>query len=84
MDGAIYKWDILTGTRESDNIQKSCIYTDVVFSPKTGNILAVSTDFKLKEIRGEEVSPKKSSYDYLCIKFQSQQLNFTIHNEPEL
>ncbi|MCI4395800.1 hypothetical protein PGIGA_G00196230 [Pangasianodon gigas] len=41
MDGAVYVWNVLTSARESDNVQRSCIYTDVTFSPNTGTILAI-------------------------------------------
>lgn len=57
MDGAVYKWDALTGACESSkNLEKSCIYMDAMFSPDTGSVLAVGNNFTLNELRDGKAS----------------------------
>ncbi|KAI3369623.1 hypothetical protein L3Q82_025335 [Scortum barcoo] len=55
MDGAVYEWNTQTGKRESESVLKSCSYTDVAFSSDCKTILAVGTDFTLKEIQDCQV-----------------------------
>ncbi|XP_037535006.1 cilia- and flagella-associated protein 57 [Nematolebias whitei] len=49
-DGAVYEWNTHTGQRQSEYI-KSCNYTGVAFSSDSKTIMAVGTDFTLKEIQ---------------------------------
>ncbi|KAM7402726.1 hypothetical protein PAMP_017940 [Pampus punctatissimus] len=51
MDGAVYEWSTQTGKRGSESVLKSCSYTGVSFSSDCRTILAVGTDFTLKEIQ---------------------------------
>ncbi|TSL47590.1 Cilia- and flagella-associated protein 57 [Bagarius yarrelli] len=71
MDGSIYVWNILTGTCELDIVQSQCITTVVTFSPSTGNVLAVGSDFKLKEFQAEEMIKELPSdgvaYTAICV-----------------
>ncbi|XP_060897415.1 cilia- and flagella-associated protein 57 [Labrus mixtus] len=55
VDGAVYEWNIQTGKRESESVLKSCSYTGVAFSSDYKTILAVGTDFTLKEIQDCQV-----------------------------
>ncbi|XP_061578787.1 cilia- and flagella-associated protein 57 [Cololabis saira] len=55
MDGAVYEWNMETGKRESVSILKSCSYTGAAFSSNYKTILAVGTDFSLKEIQDCQV-----------------------------
>ncbi|XP_034550436.1 cilia- and flagella-associated protein 57 isoform X2 [Notolabrus celidotus] len=55
VDGAVYEWNIQTGKRESESVLKSCSYTGVAFSSDCKTILAVGTDFTLKEIQDCQV-----------------------------
>ncbi|XP_041639690.1 cilia- and flagella-associated protein 57 [Cheilinus undulatus] len=55
MDGAVYEWNIQTGKRESESVLKSCNFTGVCFSSDYKTILAVGTDFTLKEIQDCQV-----------------------------
>ncbi|XP_017350530.1 cilia- and flagella-associated protein 57 isoform X1 [Ictalurus punctatus] len=62
MDGAVYKWDALTGACESSkNLEKSCIYMDAMFSPDTGSVLAVGNNFTLNELRDGKILREMSS-----------------------
>ncbi|XP_037831258.1 cilia- and flagella-associated protein 57 isoform X3 [Kryptolebias marmoratus] len=55
MDGAVYEWDTRTGKRQSESVLKPCSYTGVAFSSDYKTILAVGTDFTLKEIQDCQV-----------------------------
>ncbi|XP_058249353.1 cilia- and flagella-associated protein 57-like [Hemibagrus wyckioides] len=71
MDGTIYMWNIQTGMCESKSIQKSCIYTDVAFSSDSENVLAVGSDFKLKEFHDKQITMELDSdgveYRAVCV-----------------
>ncbi|XP_047674582.1 cilia- and flagella-associated protein 57-like isoform X2 [Tachysurus fulvidraco] len=71
MDGAICVWNVLTGVCESYTVQETCIYRDVMFSSASGNVLAVGSDFKLKEFHNQQILMELASdgvnYTAICM-----------------
>ncbi|MCI4395775.1 hypothetical protein PGIGA_G00195880 [Pangasianodon gigas] len=68
-DGTVYEWNALTGACESSkSVQKSCTYTDAMFLPSTGSVLAVGNDFTLDEFQDGQASSKNTSYEYLTLR----------------
>ncbi|XP_053502846.1 cilia- and flagella-associated protein 57-like [Ictalurus furcatus] len=56
MDGAVYEWNALNGACESfKNVEKSCTYTDVMFSPDTGSVLTVGSNLTPNELRDGQI-----------------------------
>ncbi|XP_017339117.1 cilia- and flagella-associated protein 57 isoform X2 [Ictalurus punctatus] len=56
MDGSVYEWNALNGACESfKNVEKSCTYTDVMFSPDTGSVLTVGSNLTPNELRDEQI-----------------------------
>uniref|UniRef100_UPI003F9B7866 cilia and flagella associated protein 57 isoform 8 n=1 Tax=Danio rerio TaxID=7955 RepID=UPI003F9B7866 len=66
MDGAVYEWNTLSGTRESESILKTCSYTGVAISPDAKTFFAVGTDCSLKEIHNSQILKEMSSRDVVC------------------
>ncbi|KAG1932003.1 cilia- and flagella-associated protein 57 [Pimephales promelas] len=66
MDGAVYEWNTLTGTRESDSVLKTCSYTGVTISPDAKTFFAVGTDCTLKEIQDCQILREVPSGDVVC------------------
>lgn len=66
MDGAVYEWNTLSGTRESDSVLKTCSYTGVTISPDAKTFFAVGTDSTLKEIQDSQILREVPSGDVLC------------------
>ncbi|XP_042564894.1 cilia- and flagella-associated protein 57 [Clupea harengus] len=66
MEGAVYEWNTLTGTREAESVLKTCSYSGLSLSPDSKTIFAVGTDFTLKEIQDclilREVSAEDVTY----------------------
>ena len=55
MDGAICEWSLITGKRESENVLKTCSYSDVVVASEGRTIYAVGSDHTLKEICDSQI-----------------------------
>lgn len=55
-EGGICMWNALTGTCESKIEDTTCTFTDVIFMPNNGHVVAVSSDNKLKEFKDDLVS----------------------------
>ncbi|KAK7162706.1 hypothetical protein R3I93_006907 [Phoxinus phoxinus] len=66
MDGAVYEWNTLSGTRESDSVLKTCSYTGVTISPDAKTFFAVGTDCTLKEIQDSQILREVPSGDVVC------------------
>lgn len=54
-DGAVYKWNMQTGTRESEWVLSSCSHSAVGFASGQKTLLTVGTDLTLKEIQDFQV-----------------------------
>lgn len=54
-DGAVYKWNMQTGKRESEWVLSSCSHTAVGFASGQKTLLTVGTDLTLKEIQDFQV-----------------------------
>lgn len=57
-DGVICVWNALTGACECKIKDTTCTFTDVIFMPNNGRVVAVSSDNKLKEFKDGVVSTK--------------------------
>ncbi|EDV23338.1 uncharacterized protein TRIADDRAFT_27693 [Trichoplax adhaerens] len=55
MDGAICEWSLITGKRESENVLKTCSYSDVVIASEGRTVYAVGSDRTLKEICDSQI-----------------------------
>ncbi|XP_056119583.1 cilia- and flagella-associated protein 57 [Rhinichthys klamathensis goyatoka] len=66
MDGAVYEWNTLSGTRESDSVLKTCSYTGLTISPDAKTFFAVGTDCTLKEIQDCQILREVPSGDVVC------------------
>ncbi|XP_048019038.1 cilia- and flagella-associated protein 57 [Megalobrama amblycephala] len=66
MDGAVYEWNTLSGTRESDSVLKTCSYTGVTISPDAKTFFAVGTDCTLKEIKDSQIFKEVPSGHVVC------------------
>ncbi|XP_022254877.1 cilia- and flagella-associated protein 57-like, partial [Limulus polyphemus] len=58
MDGAVYEWDIFSGTRSGESVLKTCSYTDVSISSDGKTTFAVGTDKTIKEISDSQIIRK--------------------------
>ncbi|XP_059358383.1 cilia- and flagella-associated protein 57 isoform X1 [Carassius carassius] len=66
MDGAVYEWNTLTGTRESESVLKTCSYTGVTISSDAKTFFAVGTDCSLKEIQDCQILKEVRTGDVVC------------------
>ncbi|XP_076326508.1 cilia- and flagella-associated protein 57-like [Tachypleus tridentatus] len=55
MDGAVYEWDVLSGTRSGESVLKTCSYTGVSTSSDGKTTFAVGTDRTIKEISDSQI-----------------------------
>ncbi|XP_069719000.1 cilia- and flagella-associated protein 57 [Phaenicophaeus curvirostris] len=62
-NGAVYKWNLLTGKRESECVLKSCIYSSIALSPDAKIIFAVGSDQTLKEISESSIQLEVPAFD---------------------
>ncbi|XP_002750775.1 cilia- and flagella-associated protein 57 isoform X1 [Callithrix jacchus] len=62
-DGAVYEWNLSTGKRETECVLKSCSYNCVTITPDAKIILAVGTDYTLKEIADSLILREIPAFD---------------------
>ncbi|XP_060758450.1 cilia- and flagella-associated protein 57-like [Neoarius graeffei] len=76
LDGFVYVWNTVTGTCESQNLQETHIFTDMIFSPNTGTVFGVASSFIINEFRAGqilwEIVSDDMAYTSICMTHSCQ------------
>ncbi|XP_036382764.1 cilia- and flagella-associated protein 57-like [Megalops cyprinoides] len=66
MDGAVYKWNTVSGKLEAESVHMTYMYSSFTVSPDAKTIYAVGTDCTLKEIEGCQIVKEVSTDNVVC------------------